>query len=149
VRQVFTEVGTPATLSGRGKLFCLDNAAHLTACGYTNHIVPYADCLPKTLPAGGELSITLPVGDDVRSARSAALRLQTDRPADLVCRLNGQPFEVKPCQDLNDRLGKHWTVGLVECSAVERGNNRVDIAWVRPDDQPLDVTGLELLVEHG
>ena len=51
-----------ATLAGKAKLFVLDNEAHMTTHGYINHVVPYAQCLPKPLEPGKLTTVTVPVG---------------------------------------------------------------------------------------
>jgi hypothetical protein len=51
VRQAFSELGDPATLAGKDKLFVLDNEAHMATHGYVNHIVP-------PLPANHHRAVT-------------------------------------------------------------------------------------------
>ena len=148
VRRVFAEIGTPATLAGKDKLFCLDNAAHLATCGYTNHVVPYEGCLPKSISPDDGLSVTLPVGDDVARAKSVLLRVQTDVVADLACRLNGRSVAPKPSEALKERFGMAWAVAEVEPASVKPGDNAFDVRFARPSDRPTHLTGLELLVRY-
>lgn len=149
VRDVFSHAGEPATLVGRDKLFCIDNAEHLTRCGYTNHIVPYRDCLPKTVSAGKTLTVALPVGEDIARAKSAVLRIQTDKPCQITCRLNGQPLTPKPSPALAKQFGMAWQTAAVKQSAVKAGSNRVEFTPDQADKKPVTLTGLELSVRYG
>jgi len=148
VRQVFSQVGEPPTLLGKDKLFCLDNAAHLTNCGYINHVVPYKGCLPKTIEPGKALSVTLPVGEDVGRAKSTTLRIQTDKPSDPRCRLNGESIATKPSTDLTKRFGMSWRVAEIKPAAVKKGGNTFEAVLGKPGDKPIALTGLELSVRY-
>jgi hypothetical protein len=148
VNRVFTQAGDPATLTGKNKLFCLDNAAHMAGCGYINHVVPYQRCLPKTVEPGKTLRLALPVGEDVCAAKSIGLRLQTDRQASVQCRLNGQPLAPAPAADLAKRFGMTWRVAPIKANIVKKGTNRVEIDLDAGADKPTTVTGLELDVRY-
>lgn len=147
VRQVFTQAGDPATLVGKDKLFCIDNADHMKDCGYINHVVPYQECLPKSVEPGKTLTTSLPVGDDVGQAKSATLRIQTDRACPLAGRINGQSISLAPSQDLAKQIGLAWQTATVKPPAVKQGLNRIDVA-LPAGEKAVALTGVELLVRY-
>ncbi len=147
-RQVFAEAGDPATLAGKDKLFCLDNAAHLDNCGYTNHVIDYGHCLPKALSPDGALSLRLPLGDDLDGAKAATLRVQTSAACQLECRLEGQPLELAPSQELSDSIGMSWLTADVDPGSLRPGDNAVRISLGAGSEAGVNVTGLELLVRY-
>ncbi|MBN1344405.1 MAG: hypothetical protein JXQ73_17080 [Phycisphaerae bacterium] len=149
VRQVFSQAGEPATLAGKDKLFCLDNAAHMAGCGYTNHIVPYAACLPKPVEPGKTLTVTLPVGDDATRAKSITLRVQTDKPAALEASLNGARVPLAAAPELDRQIALTWQTAPVTPSIVKRGANRFEVKMGGAADQGVALTGLELMVRYG
>ncbi len=149
VGQVFSQIGEPATLAGTDKLFCIDNGAHLSRCGYINHVVPYASCLPKPVEPGKALSVTLPVGEDVSAAKSSTLRIQTDKPTGLGCSLNGQKLTAAPSPELSKRLCLSWLSAEVKPTVVKKGSNRFEARLPQTADKAVALTGLELLVRYG
>jgi hypothetical protein len=147
-RQVFAEAGDPATLAGKDKLFCLDSAAHLDNCGYTNHVIDYRHCLPKAIPPDGELRLELPVGESVEAASAARLRVQTSAACQLDCRLEDQPLELQPSPELNGSIGMSWLTADVDPVTLTAGRNRCELRVAGGAEGSVDVTGLELLVTY-
>lgn len=147
-RQVFAEAGDPATLAGKDRLFCLDNAAHLDNCGYTNHVIDYRHCLPKALLPDGQLSLELPVVENVESAKTATLRVQASAACQLECRLEGQPLKLQPSPELNDSIGMSWQTAEVDPTGPRIGQNRCEVRLAGGAEGSLDVTGLELFVSY-
>ena len=147
-RQVFAEAGDAATLAGKNKLFCLDNAAHLDNCGYTNHIIDYGQCLPKALAPQQELGLQLPVGEDLEAAKAATLHIQTDTACQLTCRLAGQPLELEPSPELNESIGMSWVTANVDPRSVAAGRNECTIGLAAEAEGGVKVTGLELLISY-
>jgi hypothetical protein len=145
-RQVFAEAGEPATLAGKDKLFCLDNAAHLDSCGYTNHVIEYGHCLPKALAPDEGVSLQLPVGENLAGATAATLRIQTSAACQLECRLEGQPLALEPSQELNGSIGMSWLTADVDPETLKAGANRCEIRLVGGAEGAVDVAGVELLV---
>jgi hypothetical protein len=148
VRQVFTQAGDPATLAGKSKLFCIDNAAHMARCGYINHVVPWKDCLPKPIEPGKPLAMSLPVGDDVNRAKSATLRIQTDKPCEVACRINGQALSPSPSEELAKQIGMAWRTASVKPATVRKGQNRVEISAPKGAGESVAVVGVELLIRY-
>ena len=143
-RQVFAECGAPATLAGQPKLYCVDNAAHLDGCGYTNHVIKYEHCLPRTLAAGETLKVGLPVGEAPTGAASAVLRLQTSGPRKLDCRLNDHALELRVAPEMDVAIGLTWMTAKVVPAALRSGVNECQVRLVA--GEPVDLTGLELLL---
>ncbi len=145
VRHVFSQAGDPATLKGKDKLFCLDNADHMKRCGYINHVVPYQDCLPKSVGAGKPLTVALLVGDDVSGAKACVLRVQTDKPAPLSCRLNGHRLALVPSAELAKRFGMTWSTATVDRAVLKQGPSRFNAEMAQASAA---LTGLELSVDY-
>jgi len=143
-RQVFSECGDPATLAGLPKLYCLDNAAHLDGCGYTNHVIGYGHCLPKALKSGETLEVELPVGENPAGAASAALRLQTSAARRIECRLNGRLLELHADPELEAQIGLAWMAAGVAPAALRPGVNDCQVRLT--EGEPVDLTGVELLL---
>jgi hypothetical protein len=148
VRQAFSELGDPASLAGKAKLSVLDNAAHLDNCGYTNHTVPYAECLPKLLESGKPTAANLFVSEAPAPAKGkATLRVQSERDVPLTVRLNDVPIHLEPATDLSEAFGLSWRHGLVPVDATRDGNNKV-VATLPAGTQSTQLTGLELFVQQ-
>ena len=144
-RQVFGETGELATLANTDKLFCLDNAEHLARCGYTNHVIEYGQCLPKRLQRNEPVRVGLPVGGDLAEAASATLRLQTDNPCEVECRLGTEQLEPAASEELSDAFGMSWVTARVDPRGVRRGRNDCEIRLVGGPENGVALTGLELL----
>lgn len=149
VRSVFTEVGDVATLNGKDKLFCLDNAAHMKDCGYINHVVPYQQCLPKPIESGKPLTVTLPVGEDVSSATSLVLRVQTDQQVEIASRLNGRVLSLAYSEAPAKEFGMSWQTSVVEPRVIKKGANTLEVRPTQSVAQSVSLTGLELAVTFG
>jgi hypothetical protein len=147
-RAVFSEVGDRATLKGKDKLFCLDNAEHLDRCGYINHVVPYSQCLPKPLAVGQPTTLLLPVGEDASVARSVELRVQTDALAKLDVRLNGRPVPLAPSEGLRDEIGMFWQVGPVRGDELRPSENTLEATLRGQPTGPVRLVGAELMVRY-
>jgi len=148
VRAVFSEIGEPQTLAGKDKLFCLDTAAHLDGCGYTNHVVPYAQCLPKPLLADGALEVALPVGEEVSRAASLRMRLQTDAETPLTAAINGAEIPLQADTELTQRFGMCWQSGAAPIEAAKAGGNAVLVRRGRAESA-INLCSLELAVDYG
>lgn len=147
VREAFSQLGDPATLAGKDKLFVLDNAAHLDGCGYTNHIVPYAQCLPKPLEPGTPTNVAIPISDVPRPANGVVmLRIQLETDTSVSVQLNGTSVPVEPAPALNSEFGMSWKAGLVPVEALRKGPNDVGVT-VDAASAPTRLTGLEVLVQ--
>ena len=157
VRQAFNELGDPATLAGKDKLFCLDNTAHLDGCGYINHVVPYDACLPKPLDANNRLRVTVPVSDDASNAVAVQLRVQLDVDVPVTAWLNGQEVPLEPSAELNERFGMTWSTGAVDTKTVKQGANALE-AQLTPkiagaiapieSESTVRLVGAEILVQY-
>ncbi|MFH1921321.1 MAG: hypothetical protein ABIP48_15760, partial [Planctomycetota bacterium] len=148
VRRAFSELGDPATLAGKDKLFVLDNEAHMTTHGYVNHVVPYAQCLPKPLDPGSPTVVTVPVSD-VPPAEKGAVRLhiQLERESDVAVELNGRPIDLERSADLEERFGMAWLTGPVPQEVLTSGGSQVAVQL--PDGAATNrLTGVEVLVKY-
>jgi hypothetical protein len=148
VRQAFSELGDPATLAGKDRLFVLDNEAHMATHGYVNHIVPHAQCLPKLLEPGKTTTASLPVSDVPPPVKGAiALRVQLEAEVPVMVKFNGTPVALKRVPELEERFGMVWMTGPVSAEALAKGGNEVAVT---PADsaKPTRWTGLELLVQY-
>ena len=149
VRQAFNELGDPATLAGKDKLFCLDNAAHLDGCGYINHVVPYRQCLPKPLEKGQPTQAVLPVHDDLSGALDTLeLRVQIEADAELDLRLNGQQAALKRAPELDEEYALTWFTAPIPRGCVKKGANQAEVTLAESAEGPTRLTGLELLVRY-
>ncbi|HJN15172.1 MAG TPA: hypothetical protein QGH10_06775 [Armatimonadota bacterium] len=143
-RRVFAECGDPATLAGQPKLYCLDNAAHLDGCGYTNHAIDYGHCLPRSLAPGETVEVGLPIGEDPTGAATAALRVQISDVRKLDFRLNDQPIELHPAPELDEEIGLTWMAAEAKPAVLKAGMNECQVRLV--EGEPADLTGVELLL---
>jgi hypothetical protein len=120
----------------------------MTGCGYINHVVPYQQCLPKAIEAGRTLAVSLPVGEDVSPAKALTLRVQTDNPVELACRLNGHTLSPKPSDGLSKEIGMNWLTAPVESRMVRTGLNVFEAESKRTGGKPTLLAGLELSVGY-
>jgi len=148
VRQVFNEVGEPATLAGKDKLFCLDNAAHLDGCGYINHVVPYQQCLPKPLAADRTTAVSVPIGDDPAQTRSAELRVQIEGEAQIAVSINGSQTPLAPSLALNECFGMRWFTGPVALDGLNQGANQLEARHSQTPGDPARLVAAEILIRY-
>lgn len=147
VRQAFSELGDPATLAGKDKLFVLDNEAHMATHGYVNHIVPHAQCLPKPLEPGNATIATVPVSDVPPAEKGTVeLRVQLEGEASVGVEFNGRPIGLKRSSELEERFGMVWLTGPVPQEALENGENRVAVKLA--EAAAVRLTGVEVLVKY-
>jgi hypothetical protein len=148
VRRAFCELGDPATLAGKDKLFVLDNEAHMSTHGYVNHVVPYVQCLPKPLEAGKSTVVTLPVAD-VPPAEKGALELsiQLESESSVTVQLNGCHLKLERSPELQKRFGMVWLAGPVPQKALRVGSNRVAVQ-LPEGAATIRLAGVELLVQY-
>jgi len=148
VRQAFSELGDPATLAGKDKLFVLDNEAHMATHGYVNHIVPHAQCLPKSLEPGKPTIARVPVSDVPPAEKGAIeLRIQLESEAGVAVEFNGRPIALKRSQAPEERFGMVWLTGPVPQEALKRGENRVAVRLAE-SAATIRLTGVEVLVRY-
>ena len=148
VRQAFSELGDPATLAGKDKLFVLDNEAHMATHGYVNHIVPHAQCLPKPLEPGKPTIATVPVSDVPPPEKGAIeLRIQLESEAPVAVEFNGRPVDLNRSGDLEERFGMAWLTGPVPQEALKTGENRVAVGLAESAAM-IRLTGVEVLVRY-
>ena len=148
VRQAFSELGDPATLAGKDKLFVLDNEAHMATHGYVNHIVPYAQCLPKPLEPGKPTAATVPVSDVPPPEKGVVeFRVQLENEATVAVRFNGRPIDMKRSSELEERFGMVWLTGAVRQETLEKGKNRVTVRLAEAA-AAVRLTGVEVLVKY-
>ncbi|MCP4640837.1 MAG: hypothetical protein GY851_10405 [bacterium] len=145
VNQVFGECGDAATLSGKDKLFCIDNSEYLDGCGYTNSAVPYKANLPQDLPANTAVEFPLQVNDTVDASTRLSLRLQTDNDVALTATLGDADLDLAPAPELTDSFDLHWVVANVPPRCTRSGINRVRLTA----KGAARLTNLELTVTHG
>ncbi len=148
VRQVFTQTGEQKTLADKDKLFCLDNAAHMATHGYINHVVPYKQCLPKPIEPGKTTKAELPVGEDVNKAKSATLRIQLDKEANLAASFNQQPLTLRPAPELTKKFGMVWLTADIKAAGIRKGQNTFEVKLAGSADNAAHLTGLELLATY-
>jgi len=147
-RQVFNECGEPATLAGKDKLFCLDNAGHLDGCGYINHVVPYEGCLPKPLDAEKPTRVTVPIGDDPAAAASAEVRVQVDVDVPVELRINGEAVALDKSPELCEAIGMHWSTGPLDRTRLVQGNNQVEVRPAGALNEAAGLTGVEMRLSY-
>jgi hypothetical protein len=148
VRRAFSELGDPATLAGKDKLFVLDNEAHMATHGYVNHIVPYSQCLPKLLESGKPTTVTVPVSDVPPAGKGAIrLRIQLESESAVAVKLNGHPVDLERSPELEERFGMAWLAGLVPQKALRQGANQVAVQ-VSEAGAAVQLTGVEVLVQY-
>ncbi len=145
VRKAFSELGDPATLQGKDKLFCLDNAEHMKRCGYINHVVPFRDCLPKTLRAGEETVASVFVADDpTRTQSRCRLCIQIDGKADLRLSLNGTTIPLIRAPKLEQEIGLTWLTATLPSGVAKQGTNAIRVQTKGPNAKPIQLTGVEI-----
>jgi len=148
VRRAFSEMGDPATLAGKDKLFVLDNEAHMTTHGYVNHIVPYKQCLPKPLESGKPTTVTIPVSDVPPAVKGAVqLRIQLESESVVSVHLNGRRVDLKRSPGLEERFGMVWLAGLVPQEDLRNGANRLTVQ-LSEAAATVRLTGVEVLVQY-
>jgi hypothetical protein len=148
VRQAFSEMGDPATLAGKDKLFVLDNEAHMATHGYVNHIVPHAECLPKAIEPGKKTTVTIRVSDVPPAVKGAVqLRIQLESESKIGVQLNGQPVDVKRATELEERFGMAWMAGPVAQEVLQNGENQVAVQ-LPEGGAAVRLTGVEVLVRY-
>ena len=149
VRKVFSELGNPATLAGKDKLFCLDNETHLKPCGYFNHIIPFSNSIPRTLEPGAKSVLTLSVSDAANAkSDKAKLRIQLEKKAEVTLHFNGQKMTMQRSPELERRYELVWLTGIVPHGALRKGQNQISIVLTESSANPARLTGLELLVSY-
>ncbi|OHB81825.1 MAG: hypothetical protein A2V98_13595 [Planctomycetes bacterium RBG_16_64_12] len=146
VRRAFSELGDPATLAGKEKLFCLDNEAHMETHGYINHVVPYEQCLPKPLEPGKTTAVVLPVGDEPSARKGPArLRIQLESEGNVKLKLNGVEVALTRSPELERQYPMVWLTGEVARETLLKGTNRVEVLLVEAAGGSPRLAGLELL----
>jgi hypothetical protein len=148
VRRAFSELGDPATLVGKDKLFVLDNEAHMATHGYVNHVVPYSQCLPKPLESAKYTTVTVRVSDVPPAVKGAArLRIQLESEAVVAVQLNECPVDLERAPDLEKRFGLVWLTGLVPQEALRKGANQVALR-LSEGAAAAQLTGVEVFVQY-
>ena len=148
VRQAFSELGDPATLAGKDKLFVLDNEAHMATHGYVNHVVPHAECLPKAIEPGKTTAVTVRVSDVPPVGKgSVQLRIQLESDSKVGVRLNGQPLDLKRATELEERFGMVWMAGPVAQEVLQNGENLLAVQLAQ-GAAAVRLTGIEFLVRY-
>lgn len=148
VRQAFSELGDPATLAGKDKLFVLDNEAHMTTHGYVNHIVPHAECLPKAVEAGKTTTVTVRVSDVPPAVKGAVhLRIQLENESQVAVQLNGHPIDLERSSELEKHFGMAWMAGPVSQEILRDGENRVAVQ-LPEGAAAVRLTGVEVAVRY-
>ena len=148
VRQAFAELGDPATLAGKDKLFVLDNEAHMATHGYVNHIVPHAQCLPKPIEPGKTTTAMVRVSDVPPAVKGAVqLRIQLENEAEVNVQLNGHSVDLKRSAELEESFGMTWLAGPVSQEVLRNGKNQVAVQ-LPEGASAVRLTGVEVLVQY-
>ena len=137
----FNELGDPASLAKRNKLFAIDNKQILE--GDLRQGIVQSHILPVELHSEGRPRVVnLPVGDDVSQAREHFLDVQLSTDAEVQVRLNGNLL--KQVETTPQGRRRHSPTG----QQFQRGDNAIEFRVVKPATDPTKVTAVEYHVNY-
>jgi hypothetical protein len=149
VRRAFSELGDPATLAGKDKLFALDNEAHMAASGYTNHVVPHAHCLPKPVEPGKPTTVTIAVSEAPPAGKGVVqIRIQLERESAVAVELNARAVALQRSPELEKDFGLTWLTGVLPEGVLHSGENALAVRLTDPAAATVQLTGVEVLTRH-
>lgn len=145
-RALWKTMSDARVLAAKDKLYCIENLGHSFSLGYMMRSIPWQDRLPAALAKGSAVTRVLPVADDLRRLKSRLqeLRLRVYlaglQPGDqMAVQINGKPVAALP-----EKAG--WLAGSVPPELMNKGANRITVAYKQGTAAELTVGSVELSV---
>ncbi len=140
--QLFDQMGSPDTLKGLDKIYCIDRMVLEKFGAQKRHALVAPDRLPITFEKEGWTRAKLPVGENIAantpSGKTCTARLQLSALAEsdaVLLRLNGSELgEAAPIGALSSEPGAAWVALEPDRKLVKEGYNIVEVKLdSRPD----------------